>query len=71
MTGQTHKGQWYLQRFNFLPVQATVAVQWEHGRPGMYRVIVEAISTYYNQQSYIVRVMKTGRLIHTKQKAYT
>ena len=44
-------------------MESTVAIQCEDGGSWMHRVIEEASSSEHNQRSYIVRVMKTDRLM--------
>ena len=45
------------------PLVSTVAVQHEDGGPWMHAVIEEANKSDHCGRSYIIRVMKTGRLV--------
>ena len=51
------------QRLTSFPLGCTVVIQCEDGGPWTHRVIKEANKSDYNGRSYIIKVLKMGRLI--------
>ena len=55
--------------FSF-PIGSTGAVQHEDDGPWMHSIVEEMNGSDYKGKSYIIRVMKTGRLIMLRRNGY-